>query len=415
LVEEEKFKHVQFTYGITTFKTKRFQQIMDSLGHRRISKPAGWLLLYLMPVAGAFALYLFLTDLGVLLSPAGGTVASYVKTLSPLGNLGIPGINPYLPVVDGWIALLVAIIIHEGAHGVVARSLGLPVKSSGMIFLLFVPIAAFVELDDEAVRAARARDSGRVLGAGAGINLIAGLVCLVLLLSLVSSMTPATSGIAVTSVYQNSPAASAGIKPGDYITAVNSVPINDPQTIQNSSWYKPGQVINITIWSHGSLILLPDVKLSNINLTNTQTNTTYERAFLGVNDLGSADVRALASSYASSFFKSPFIYLCIPTLPRCQGSVPFSDSMSPFYASPIGSLLPAVANLLYWLFFLNFNLAIFNSLPIYPLDGGQAFRVLVKSLGRGKLSERSVTGVTTVATLSVLALILFVVASPYFL
>jgi membrane-associated protease RseP (regulator of RpoE activity) len=89
--------------------------------------------------------------------------------------------------------------------------------------------------------------------------------------------------------------------------------------------------------------------------------------------------------------------------------------MSPFYTSSLGPSLSPLANLLYWIFFLNFNLAIFNALPIYPLDGGQAFLVGVKALGRGKLSEARVMQITAVATFAVLALILGVLAGPYIL
>ena len=136
---EKEYKRFEFQYGFLLVRTKRFQGLMDRLGRYGISKPVSWILLYLMPVAAGIALYLFLSQLGILLSPRGQEVASYVKTLSPLGNLGLPGINPYIPIVDGWAALVVAMVVHEGAHGVVARSLGLPVKSSGLMFLAGSP------------------------------------------------------------------------------------------------------------------------------------------------------------------------------------------------------------------------------------------------------------------------------------
>ena len=397
------------------FRTKRFQNIMDTLGARKISKPLATFLLYLMPVACAIALYLFLSDLSVLLSPAGAIVASYVRTLSPLGNLGLPGINPYLPIVDGWIALLVAVVVHEGAHGVIARSLGLPVKSSGALFFLIIPIGFFVEVDEDAMKEAKTGDSLRVLAGGAGINLVVAMVCLGLLLGLVSTMAPAANGIGVTAVYQNSPAAAHGIRPGDYITYVDGQPLNDPQTINSSSWYKPGVLINITVWRQGQVIQLQNVQLSNITVTNTQTNKTYVRAFLGVNDISTSDLSALTSTYTGEVVKNPFLYLCIPTLPRCQDAVPFSDAMAPFYTSGVGTLLPAVANLLYWIFFLNFNLSIFNALPIYPLDGGQAFRIGVKAAAGGRLSEEGATRVTYATTLVVIGMLFFVIAGPYFL
>jgi membrane-associated protease RseP (regulator of RpoE activity) len=125
------------------------------------------------------------------------------------------------------------------------------------------------------------------------------------------------------------------------------------------------------------------------------------------------DLQDLVSTYTGSLLKTPFLYLCIPTLPNCQQLAPFSQTMSGFYTSYYGPSLTSIANLLYWLFFLNFSLAIFNSLPIYPLDGGQAFRVGVQALGRGKLSEANLTRITLGATLAVVVLLLGVILGPY--
>ena len=386
---------------------------MDRLGSYRISKPLGWFLLYLMPVAAAIALYLFLSQLGILLSARGAEVASYIRTLSPLGNLGLPGINPYLPIVDGWIALVVAMVVHEGAHGVVARSFGLPVKSSGLLFFLIIPIGAFVEVDEDALKAAKASHAGRVLASGAGINLVVAIVCLLLLFGTVSAMKPKVDGIAVTALYPNYPAAEHGIRPGDFITAVNGVPVDDPLVVNSSSWYKPGNVVNLTVWRAGDYLQVNNVTLGSITLNDTRTGTLSTRAFLGVADLGYSDLTGLVTAYTSSFFARPALYLCIPTLPNCQGVVPFSDANSIFYTSSLGPSLTPLATLLYWVFFLNFNLAIFNSLPIYPLDGGQAFRVGVKALGGSRLSDKSLTRITSVASLAIVAVLLAVIVGPY--
>lgn len=412
---EEEYKRVEFQYGLVMLRTKRFTGIMDRLGSKRISKPVAWILLYLMPIAGAIALYLFLTELGILVSPRGAEVASYVRTLSPLGNLGLPGINPYIPIVDGWIALFAAIIVHEGAHGVVARSLGLPVKSSGLLFFLILPIGAFVEVDEDALKVAKAADSGRVLAAGAGINLVIGIVCLLLLFGVVSAMRPSVDGIAVVGVYGNTTAGRAGITVGDVITQVNGVAVNDPLAVSQSPWYKPGQVINLTVERDGETIQFTNLTLGTLIVNNTQTGNVTRTAFLGVSDIGYQGLQDLVSSYTGSFLKTPALYICIPTLPSCQNIVPFSDGLSRFYTSSFGQSLAPLANLLYWLFFLNFNLSIFNSLPIYPLDGGQAFRVGVKALGGDKLGEKSVMRITSAATIIVVAILLSVIVGPYFL
>jgi len=407
------YKRLEFQYGVVMLRTRRFQALMDRLGRSRITGPAGWFLLYLMPVAAAIALFLFLSQLSILLSPRGQAVASFIRTLSPLGNLGIPGINPYLPIVDGWLALIVAMIVHEGAHGVIARGLGLPVKSSGLLFFFVVPIGAFVEVDEDSLRAAKPSHSGRVLAGGAGINLLVGVVCLLLLFGVVSAMKPEVHGIAVVGVYANYPAAQLGIRPGDFITTINGTPVDDPLVVANSPWYRPGGIINVTVWRSGGPMQFNGVKLGNVTVNDTRTGTLSQRAFLGVADLGYSDLTGLVSTYTSSFFVRPALYLCIPTLPNCQGLAPFSDSNAPLYTSSYGVSLSPLANLLYWLFFINFNLAIFNSLPIYPLDGGQAFKVGVKALGGGRLSETSLSRITSAASLIVVGVLLAVLAGPY--
>ena len=106
---------------------------------------------------------------------------------------------------------------------------------------------------------------------------------------------------------------------------------------------------------------------------------------------------------------------CIPTLQlgNCQGAVPFANPNSVFYRSPLGAGLVPVTNVLYWVFFLNFYLAVFNALPIYPLDGGQAFRVGVEALGMGRFTEQRVSKITMAVTAAVLALLLVIVIGPY--
>jgi membrane-associated protease RseP (regulator of RpoE activity) len=414
-MEPEEYKRFESYYGIINLvRTRRFQALMDRLGANRISRPMSWLLLYVLPVAAAIGFYLFLYELSILLSPRGPAVVSYVRSLSPLANLGLPGINPYLPIVDGWIALVVAMIIHEGAHGIVARSLGLPVKASGLLFFLFVPIGAFVDVDETAIKTAPASYSGRVLAAGAGINLVVGLLCLLVLIATVGSMSPAASGAGVVNVGVGTPAYNAGVRAGDIITQINGKNLTDLETVlgPNTS-LKAGQLVNLTVYRDGQTLLIPNVRLACCDvIQNLQTNQNISYPYIGVIQITGSSLSSIVSAYAAPL-SDPWQYVCIPTLPPCQTRVPFSDSLAAFYKSPLGATGAPFANLVYWIFFLNFNLAIFNALPIYPLDGGQAFMVGVKALGRGKLSERTLMRITGAATLVVVALILGVLAGPY--
>lgn len=410
----EEHRRLEFHYGIVMLRTRRFLSAIDRLGRAKISRPAGWFLLFFMPVACGIALFLFLSEAGILLSPKGAAVGSYVRSIGPLANLGLPGINPYLPIVDGWIALFVAMVIHEGAHGIIARSRGIPVKSSGLIFFLVVPIGAFVDVDENAVKIAKASDSARFLAAGAGINFVVGVVCLLLLFGVVSTMKPSNNqglGVVVT---QGGPLSNDGIKTYDYIIAVNGIPIDSTSAISTSSWYKIGNVVNVTVWRDGTTFYR-NVTIGSQLFQNTTSGQNFTLPLLGLSTQSPSvsDLRDLVSTYTGSFLRTPLLYLCIPTLPNCQQLAPFSDTMAGFYASDYGPSLIPLANLLYWLFFLNFSLAMFNSLPIYPLDGGLAFRVGVQALGRGKLSEANVTRITVGATLAVVALLFGVIVAPY--
>ncbi len=410
---EEQFKKVEFQYGLVLLRTRKFLSLMDRLGHSRLSKPSGWVLLYLMPIAAAIGAYIFLEELAVLLSPRGGEVVSYIRTISPLANIGLPGINPYLPIVDGWAALVIAMIVHEGAHGIVARSLGLPVKAAGLVFFLFVPIGAFVDVDEEAIRTTRASYSARVLAAGAGVNIVLALVCLLALAVTVEGFTPVVSGAGIVTVAPNTPAYAAGLRPGDIVTQVNGQKLTDLSTVLGpSTTLKAGQTINMTYYSAGkTTTALVTLACCDV-IENLQTHQNISYPYIGVIQVPEATLTAAVSSYSAPL-SDLYQFFCIPTLPVCQTRVPYSSALAPFFTSPIGPAAVPLANLLYWIFFLNFNLAIFNALPIYPLDGGQAFRVGLKALSKDRLSERSLMTITGVVTLAVVALILGIVVGPY--
>jgi membrane-associated protease RseP (regulator of RpoE activity) len=186
-------KRVDFRFPLLIIRTKRFAKVFDRLGSLRASKYLSWLFLIFVPFVAGIALYLVVTSLiGVITTPA---VAQVAKQLGPGSILLLPGINPTLPIVYGWIAIVVAIVIHEGAHGVIARNVGLRVKSSGLLFFLIIPIGAFVDVDEEQIKTARARSSLKVMAGGVGGNILVGVVCLIGLLLIVGSLTPIVDGV----------------------------------------------------------------------------------------------------------------------------------------------------------------------------------------------------------------------------
>lgn len=415
---ETGYKRVTFQYGIVMLRTRAGLALMDRLGKRRITKPLAWFMLYLLPISGGFALYIILLEAAILLGPKGAATAHYISTtIAPQANLLLPGINPYVPIVYGWIAIVFAVVIHEASHGIVARSLGLPIKSAGVIFLLFIPLGAFVEVDEKALRETRARNSIRVLAAGSGINFIVGLVCLGLLLWTASAMVPAHEGSAVYSVDQPvngsiAPAWNAGIRPGDFIVAVDGVPTNNFGSLS----LQPGQVINVTIWSGGKTTTLAPITLGEVIVRNLQTNQTTYLPYFGASTYSYSQLQGIVTGYLNFYSRSSvgfLLYIIPPAFPGVAASIPFSDELKAFYTSPLGPATNVVQNLLFWFFFVNFNLAIFNNLPIYPMDGGQALERFIVGAGRGKIDDEIAGRITTSVTLLLVLVLLTVVVGPY--
>jgi membrane-associated protease RseP (regulator of RpoE activity) len=414
---EREYKRFTFTYGIIMLRTRRGLSLMDRLGKWRITKPLAWFMLYLLPISGGIALYVILSEVLVFLGPKGPATVSFIRTINPLSNLLLPGINPYVPIVYGWLAIVFAIVIHESAHGIVARSLGLPVKSAGAIFLLFIPLGAFVEIDENQLRETKARNSLRVLAAGSGINFIVGLICLALLVWTVSAMVPAVNGSAVFAVNQPvngsvAPAWDAGVRPGDFIIKVDGVPTNDFGALS----LQPFQVINVTIWRAGQTYTYDDIKLGEVIITNIQTHQNTTQAYFGTTTISYSGLHSLVSQYVNFYSRSPtgsFLYVIPPAFPGVAGSIPFSDELKIFYTSPLGGATNVVQNVLFWFFFVNFNLAIFNNLPIYPMDGGQALERFLVGVGRGRISDEVANRVAVAVTIILALTLVVIVIGPY--
>src|SRR2546428_795158 len=94
--------------------------------------------------------------------------ATLVQSAAIRGNppppetlLGLPGINPIIPVGYGILGLAVAIILHEFSHGILSRVANIKIRSLGLIFLIF-PIGAFVEPDEDELRALSRRERARL-------------------------------------------------------------------------------------------------------------------------------------------------------------------------------------------------------------------------------------------------------------
>ena len=209
-------------------------------------------------------------------------------------------------------------------------------------------------------------------------------------------MTPAAKGAGIYGVVQPtltqaSPAYAAGIQPGDFVLAINNSPVTDLGVLHTGN-YTIGEKVNVTVWHDGQTRVVP-ITLANYTVTTVNEtsgqSTSVSYPFLGVNQASYASLQAVTTGYATLYKASPLAYISyIPTFQRVELYIPFSSDLAGFYTSPLGALTPAVTNTLFWLFFVNFNLAIFNSLPIYLMDGGRALEILPEGRRKGEDQRR---------------------------
>jgi membrane-associated protease RseP (regulator of RpoE activity) len=401
--EEDEQGRVKFTFPMLTVRTEIFNGVFDRLGSLRASRLISWIALIIVPIVAGIGLYLISNSLFTLLwTPAAREVT---RELGPGAYLLLPGINPFLPIVYGWIAIIIAIAVHEGAHGVIARNRGLKVKSSGLLFFLIIPIGAFVDVDEKQLAKTKARSSLRVLAAGVGGNIVVAIVCILSVLVIVSGLTPVINGVYVTGVTEGMPANAAGLRAEDVFVSVDNVAIGNIEELGALLETKnPGNVVQVVV-SRGER--WTDQFSTSVNLTESGDGRTV----MGVN------VTELMTEERLNFYRTLTpetfsLYLVPPSL--APSLVPFSDSLASFYTHGLAQW-HILANFLFWVWFINVNVAIFNALPIYPLDGGRMFDISLKSMLGRRVDQKNVSRITIAVTTALVCVLLIIAVISYIL
>ncbi len=423
--------------------------------------------------------------------------------------LAIPGINPFIPIWLGIAGLAISIITHEFSHGILARVADVKVKALGLIFLV-VPMGAFVEPDEDEVEELSRTERGRLYAAGPTTNIVIAIV-LVLIFSTVfmGAVTPKNDGLMISSIQDDSPADTAGLKPGEKIVRLNGTEMRKPGDLQSLS-IRPGENFTLITTEEGKeriydvragLIIYRTtgispareaglkkgdilVKMDNRTVYNrsvflsilddkkaSQTlNVTYQRktegtyvqnktvleladkyeayeemypqqntddfrgeAYMGVS-VGFMGITIWDVERVSSFFVHPFKgadtpgeflegFLKFIALP-IYGLSPVPEDATGLYevTGPLSALPPSffwgISDLIYWVFWLNLMVGLFNALPAVPLDGGflfnDAMSAFVEKLGiKGERNEQVVDGITFGFALLILFMIIWQLVGPH--
>ena len=333
---------------------------------------------------------------------------------SPELLLGIPGLNPVIPLGYGIFALVIAVGIHEFFHGILARVAKVKVESLGLLFLVF-PIGAFVEPAEAEMKELPRRERARIYSVGAGINILLALLFGVLFSSMMLSVQPVAPGVGIVAYSsETSPAFVAGIPVGSIITSVNGTATPTPAILRAvTARSQPGDDVTVVAWKNGASQTYT-VRLGNdsgvpiLGIRGLNTQTSIYHPFTDLDAYGGVPGSLL------TYISLPFI-----------GYAPLQPPLTDFYVitGPWGAVPASVfyllANALYWLFWLNLMLGATNALPAVPLDGGFVFKDGVEALlaraRKGLAPERRERIVRTVSyafAFLILALILWQVIGP---
>jgi len=265
--------------------------------------------------------------------------------LQPVATLVIPGVT--IPLWYGLIGIITLVIVHEFAHGIVARRENIPLKSVGAGVFIALPLA-FVEPEEEEMKKASPWARIKVYGAGSTANFALGFITLLLLMSFNPMIT--ADGIEIDRVQKEMPAYGV-LEKGMIIYEVNGIEFKNATEFSDiMSKFEPGDKIT----------LKTNRGVKEIILNENPEDPT--RGYIGI-----YSITHLTTKY--------------------------------------GSFLLPVYFSLYWISVLNINIGLINLLPIPPvLDGGK----IVKELMEMKVSKR--VSNTISAILAVISISLVIIA-----
>jgi len=345
--------------------------------------------------------------------------------MEPHMLLGLPGLNPLIPLWYGIFALVIAMLIHEFSHGFLSALAKVKIVSLGIMFFIF-PMGAFVEPDEEALMKIEKKKRVRMYSAGPASNIIlAGVFTVVFSVVLMSCVHPVTTGVGITSVGEDTAADLAGIEEGMIMVTFNNTTLLQYQDFSNAiANCSANDTVDIEFWDGASnnTIVIPVTLGDKGDMTNRSEDAGL--GYLGVNTftLSTDHFHPIGDSKTlGEFGSSMAVYF---TLPLAGLSTVHGPMMDFYEITGFWSFLPdnvfwIIANAVYWIFWLNLMVGLSNALPAVPLDGGYIFKDWLDTLlGRSskyhddEKRTGAVNKIAFVVALSILFLILWQVIGP---
>jgi regulator of sigma E protease len=332
--------------------------------------------------------------------------------------------------------LSVLLIAHELGHFFTARragitveefGVGLPprlvgIRRGGILYSLnAIPFGAFVRMlgeEDPTAPGSFARKPkwvrAVVLAAGSAMNfLVAWLMFALVFATGIPQVTQVTS-VRVTSVSPDSPAAAAGLQPGDVVRSINgrpAVPLEEFQRITRENLGKPitleverdgtARTVSITPREH------PPQGEGPLGVA-IQGDGPHEIVRLGILQ---SIVNGLLDTLAVVIGTLAIPFLLLRGLIPLEAARPVGLPGMAQFASDAAAVSVQTG----WLFpllrltgFISAGLAVANMLPIPALDGGRLLFVIIEAIRGSRISPEREAAVHFVGLVALLALMILI-------
>lgn len=344
--------------------------------------------------------------------------------------VGVVNLIPTLPQL--FIILGSLIVLHEIGHFLACHLFGVKVEEFGIgipprITKLFelggteytlnwIPLGGFVkplgEAQPDVEGGLAASKPGVRIGvylAGPIMNILAAIVLFAMILSQVG--IPDSSIISIQEVVPRSPAAEAGLQPGDTILRINEIEPEDFSSLRGEIYAHLGEEIEIEY--------LREEEINQVSLVPRVDFPENEGAIgilmtSPVKDINWFQALPYASvataNYSIALLRLPG-QLIRGTAEDTGRPVGYKGMYDIYAGAKEGQLLPGTSsqiNVLLFLGLINASLGVFNLLPIPALDGGMILFVLPELLFGKRVSQSVQNAINAIGFISVIALLIYI-------
>lgn len=224
---------------IVVYRTQRGKKAMERIGsYRKLCK-----------IFAIFSNAVSVILMGVMvlfMATAVRGIPLRIKGVTSGVSLSSFGIDYGEFLIFGVFALIVAMVLHEFAHGVQSKSNGVRVESSGLMYAV-VPLGAFVEMNEEDADKATLKEKMSIYSAGISINFIIATISFILLAMMMLAPLGNAAGIndddvGIYATTTGSPADLIGLSTGSVILKIDGNDVYIDGNVSNEI-YRDGNVL----------------------------------------------------------------------------------------------------------------------------------------------------------------------------